>query len=61
MSEKKTCAICQGVVMPGKKAVELAGGFFDPGDPEFFVIDDSVLVVSYVHLECMLKAVRAGA
>jgi hypothetical protein len=38
--------------------VELVGGLLDPDDPEFFVIDESVLVISYVHRECLLKKLR---
>lgn len=52
------CALCSMPVEAGKKAIELAGGFFDREDPGFFVVDDSVLVVSYVHFECLLKVAK---
>jgi len=51
----KECALCRTALEAGRPGVELAGGFFDPQDPEFFIIDDSVMVVSYMHLECLLK------
>ena len=54
----KNCGICKQGAVPGTKLVELAGGFFDESDPEFFVMDDSVLVVSYLHLQCLLDVVR---
>ena len=48
--------MCKKKIEPGTKVVELAGGFFDREDPEFFVVDDSVLVVSYLHFDCLAGA-----
>ena len=50
------CILCKKTIEPGTKVVELAGGFFDRDDPEFFVVDDEVLVVSYLHYGCLEKA-----
>jgi len=47
------CILCKLVIEPGTKTVELAGGFFDRTDQEFFVVDDAVLVVSYLHFDCL--------
>lgn len=52
----KECVLCNKGVEPGTKGIELAGGFFDPSDAEFFVMDDSVLVVSYLHFDCLEAA-----
>lgn len=49
------CGLCKKKIEPARPAVELAGGLFDPQDPDFFVMDDSVLAVSYVHKDCLLK------
>jgi hypothetical protein len=54
----KACALCKGQIQPASPAVELAGGLFDPDDPDFFVIDESVLVVSYAHRDCLLKQLK---
>jgi hypothetical protein len=50
------CILCKKKIEPGTKVVELAGGFFDREDPEFFVVDDAVLVVSYLHFDCLAGA-----
>lgn len=49
----KTCALCKRAVDVETRAVELVGGFFDPLDPEFFVMDNNILTVSYLHLNCL--------
>ena len=54
----RPCALCKAHVGLNQRAVELVGGFFDLEDPDFFVMDDGVLALSYVHLECLLKAVK---
>lgn len=51
-----TCILCKATIAPGTKVIELAGGFFDRDDPEFFITDDEVLVVSYLHYTCLEKA-----
>ena len=38
--------------------IELVGGLFDPQDEDFFVVDESVLVTSYIHRECLLKKLK---
>jgi hypothetical protein len=52
------CVLCKKPVVAGTKAVELAGGFFDHDAPPFFVVDDSVLAVSYLHFQCLETALR---
>lgn len=55
------CILCKLTIEPGTKTVELAGGFFDRTDQEFFVVDDSVLVVSYLHFDCLKKSLTPPA
>ena len=50
------CILCKKAIEPATKAVELAGGFFDHDAPPFFVVDDSVLAVGYLHFECLEAA-----
>lgn len=52
----KICVLCDKDIAPGTKTVELAGGFFDPADPEFFAMEDSVLSICYLHLDCLSNA-----
>lgn len=54
----KTCALCRGEIKPATPVVEMVGGLLDPEDPEFFVIDESVLVTSYAHRECLVKKLQ---
>jgi hypothetical protein len=56
----RECVLCKKPVEAGKKAIELAGGFFDPADEEFFVMDDGVLAVSYLHYGCLEKGLAAA-
>ena len=55
----KTCVLCRQSILPATPTVELAGGLFDPEDPEFFVIDEAVLVVSHVHRDCLLRKLQS--
>jgi hypothetical protein len=54
----KTCALCRGEIKPGTPVVESVGGLFDPEDPEFFVIDESVMVTSHIHRDCLVKKLK---
>ena len=49
------CVLCPNPIEPGTRAVSIVGGLFPESDPDFFMIDESVLIESYVHLECLLK------
>jgi len=49
----KTCVLCRQPIKPSTPAVELAGGLLDPADPDFFVVDESVLAVCHVHRDCL--------
>jgi len=51
----KTCPLCREPLQPGTPIVEFVGGLFDPAEPEFFVMDEEILRVSHVHLDCLLK------
>ena len=54
----KTCVLCKGEIRPASPVIELVGGLFDPQDEDFFVVDESVLVTSYIHRECLLKKLK---
>ena len=45
----KVCVLCLREIEPGLPVIELAGGFFDREDPEFFVQDPDVLGPRYAH------------
>lgn len=53
------CAICKKQIEPRTAAVEFVGGLFDQGDPEFFVVDEGVMIPSHTHLNCLLEAIAA--
>lgn len=57
----KACPLCKQPIQPATPVVELAGGLFDPQDPDFFVIDEGVLVISHVHRECLLSRLKTPA
>lgn len=52
----KPCAICKLPIQPGTATVSIVGGQFPVGDPDFFMIDDTILVESYVHRDCLVKS-----
>lgn len=54
----KTCALCRKEIAPATPTVEMVGGLFDPADPDFFVVDESVLGVSHVHRDCVLQKLK---
>jgi hypothetical protein len=54
----KPCAICRQPIKPATPTVELVGGLFDPADPAFFVVDETVMAVSHVHRDCMLQKLK---
>lgn len=56
----KKCVLCQQTISPATPTVELVGGLFDPADPEFFVIDEAVLVTSHLHRDCLLQRLQAA-
>jgi len=56
----KTCVLCKKTIPPATPTVEFVGGLFDPDDPEFFVMDESVLVVSHTHRDCLLQQLQAA-
>jgi len=51
------CNLCKQDIKPGTPAIESVGGFFDPEDPQFFVIDDGIMCATPIHLECFVDRV----
>jgi hypothetical protein len=52
------CVLCSKDIAPGTPTVEFIGGLFDPEDPEFFVVDESVLSATHTHRDCMVEMVK---
>jgi len=52
------CILCKKEIPPREKTISLAGGFFDPDDVEFFVMDEGVLSESYLHFNCLENALK---
>ena len=52
----KQCAICKNGIEPRTKAASLVGGLFPAEDPEFFMIDVTVMPEIVVHHACLLRA-----
>ena len=52
------CVLCKKPIEPGTKSASVVGGMFPREDPDFFMVDEQVLKESYVHLECLIVAVR---
>ena len=51
------CALCPIPIEPGTRAVSIVGGLFPQSDPDFFMVDETVMLESYAHLECLLRTV----
>jgi len=51
------CALCKKPIAPGTRAVSLVGGLFPESDPDFFMIDETVMPECHAHLECLLESV----
>ena len=56
----KNCSICKKDIPIRTKAVSVVGGLFPEEDPDFFMMDESIMGESWLHLECLLKAFRAN-
>jgi hypothetical protein len=54
----KICALCKSRLLPATPIVEIVGGLLDPEDPEFFVIDEQVMMTSHIHRECLLRKLQ---
>jgi len=58
-----TCIFCKGAVQSGQAAASVVGGFFVP-EPDvtdmadFFAVDEDIFAESYMHLECLYKALH---
>lgn len=51
------CALCKKIIEPGTKAVSIVGGQFPREEPDFFMVDESIMVESHAHLPCLVDAV----
>jgi len=56
----KNCAICQKDIPNRTKAVSVVGGLFPEEEPDFFMIDDTIMAESWLHLDCLLGAFRTN-
>ncbi len=54
------CVICKKAIDPGTAATSVVGGLFPKSDPDFFMVDESVLAESHTHLPCLVKAIGGG-
>lgn len=54
------CKICEKEITPATPTVESVGGFFDPEDTNFFVIDqENVMPPIATHRDCFLEKLLA--
>lgn len=51
------CCFCAKAIEFGTAAVSIVGGMFPVEDPDFFMVDESVMAESHAHLPCLLAAV----
>jgi hypothetical protein len=54
------CAICRKSIEPGTAAVSIVGGQFPREEPDFFMVDETVLTESHAHLPCLLGALSTA-
>lgn len=57
----KKCVFCKKDIGPRLPAISVVGGLFDPDEPTFFVVDESVMDECYSHRECLLTALTKEA
>jgi len=55
-----SCVFCKKPIEPGTPATSVVGGQFPREDPDFFMVDETVLAESYSHLPCLIGAVSRG-
>lgn len=54
------CVLCRKDIEPGTPAVSIVGGLFPKEDPDFFMIDETVLIESHAHRSCLADAIKKG-
>ena len=52
------CVLCKLEIKPATAVVSIAGGLFPATDPDFFMLDATVLPEAYAHRECFMKLVQ---
>lgn len=52
------CVLCKVDIKAATAVVSIAGGLFPAEDPDFFMLDATVLPETYAHLECFRKLVQ---
>ena len=60
MAGSQKCFVCKVLIEPGIAATEIVGGLFDPEDPDFFVVDESVCTVTYAHRDCLISKLQGA-
>lgn len=53
----KNCALCKRSIEVRTKVVSVVGGLFPAEDPDFFMVDETIMKESYIHLDCLLSAI----
>ena len=51
----RACSLCKNEIGLGSPTVSIVGGQFPREDPDFFMVDETVLSESYAHLKCLLR------
>jgi len=52
------CSFCELEIKPGAPAICVVGGLFPVDEPDFFMIDESVLPEGHAHRECFRSIVE---
>ena len=54
------CVICEREIPTNTKTVSAVGGLFPREEPDFFMVDETVMKESHMHLDCLLAAFRSN-
>ena len=56
----KICVSCEKEIPTRTKAVSVVGGLFPEEEPDFFMVDETIMKESHMHLDCLLAAFRSS-
>lgn len=54
------CSICHEDIGTRKATVNVVGGLFPEEDPDFFMIDETIMKELYAHLDCFQRLVATN-
>jgi hypothetical protein len=54
------CAICTSPIAAGTAAASMVGGLYPVSDPDFFMIDETVMPEKFFHHECVVRVLDKG-